>query len=115
MSKIKVNGVDAFSFYQKSVKYVDIEKGRAHMSTVFLRPSAVKRYGKVIASAVEIFIDGDKVAEKSVSSLKVLPEKWWTNAQVTESAAVTSRDGYLLDRSETPFAFVNVDDYEVIK
>jgi len=114
LAKMKVDGRDVFSLYRKSVKYIDVEKGREHMSAVFLRPSAIKRYGDVVASAVEISINGQPAAVKFEVGMQ-LPDKWWSNAAVTESAAVTVRDGYLLDRRDTPFAFVNVDDYEVIK
>jgi hypothetical protein len=114
LAKTKVEGKEAFSLYKKSVKYIDVEKGRNHFSTVFLRPNAIKRYGEIVASAVEISINGKAVALKSELGMK-LPADWWKNAAVTESAAVTVRDGYLLDRAQTPFANVNVDDYEVIK
>ena len=115
MASTKVDGKEAFSLYKKSVKYIDVVKGRKHLSTVFLRPNAVKRYGEIVASTVEISINGETVALKSEKSMQNIPVDWWKNAAVTESAAVTVRDGYLLDRSQTPFANVNVDDYEVIK
>jgi len=107
-------GKELFSLYRTSVKYIDVEKGRAHFSTVFLRPNAIKRYGDIVASAVEITVNGEPAAMKSEKS-RNMPADWWKNPAVTESAAVTVRAGYLLNRSETPFANVNVDDYEVIK
>jgi hypothetical protein len=115
LARTKVQGREVFSLYRKTVKYADVEQGRAHMSTVFLRPSALKRYGEVVAAAVVVTVDGKTAAEESEATMPNLPEKWWQNPAVTESAAVTVRDGYLLDRSQTPFAFINVDDYEVTK
>ena len=115
LARTKVQGRDIFSLYRKTVKYVDVEQGRAHMSTVFLRPSALKRYGEVVAAAVVVTVDGKTAAEESEVIMPNIPEKWWQNPAVTENAAVTVREGYLLDRSQTPFAFINVDDYEAIK
>lgn len=114
LSRRMENGRELFSLYKKVVKYADVEKGRNHISTVFIRPNAIKRYGDIVAIAVEISIDGKPAAVKSEIGMK-MPADWWKNAAVVESKAVTVRDGYLLDRSQTPFAFVNVDDYEVIK
>lgn len=115
LAKTKIEGREAFSLYRKTIKYIDIPKGKDHMSTAYLRPNTVKRYGEVVAVAVEISIKGQVVVEKSAAALSNIPEKWWKNPKVTESAAVTARGGYLLARDETPFAFINVDDYEVIK
>jgi hypothetical protein len=96
------------------VKYIDIEKGREHLSSVYLRPSTLKRYGAVVASAVEISYEGRVVAEKAESEIPML-DRWWTKSEVIENKDVTVRDGYLLDKAQTPFALVNVDDYEVSK
>lgn len=114
LAKRVEKGKELFSLYRKVVKYADVQKGRSHFSTVFIRPNALERYGEVVASAVEITIDGKLAGGKSETSM-TMPADWWKNPAVTESAAVTVRPGYLLNRSETPFAFVNVDDYEVIK
>lgn len=105
---------ELFSLYRKTVKYIDVEQGRSHVSTVFLRPNTLKRYGEVVAAAVEIYIDG-KVVDVQQETAMQLPKEWWKNPAVTESPAVTVREIYLLDRSQTPFMFVNFDDYEVIK
>ncbi len=114
LAKRVEKGKELFSLYKKVVTYIDVEKGRSHISTVFIRPNAVERYGDVVAVAVEISIDGAPAAVRSEIGIK-MPEDWWKNAAVIESQAVTVRDGYLLDRSETPFAFVNYDAFEVIK
>ncbi len=108
------DGEPAFSLYKNSVRYVDIEKGNDHKSTVFLNPNAIKRYGTVVAVAVEIVYNGTVVEDKSKETIK-LRDKWWKDPSVVENKNVTVRDGYLLDRAHTPFAFVNIDDNEVIQ
>jgi len=109
-------GKRAYSLFKARVGYVDIEEGRGHMSTVFLRPSTLKKYGTQAGVAVEISHGGKVVAEESdeESSAK-LPEDWWKKSNVVESQAVTVRNGYLLDRSKSPFALINIDDHEIIK
>jgi len=109
------DGKRKFSLYKLAVRYVDVERGD-HTSTAFLRPAAVKRYGELVAVAVEISADGNVVAETSEVDPKLkMPEKWWKNPQVMENADVTVREGYLIDRSRSPFALINIDSYEVIK
>jgi len=44
-----------------------------------------------------------------------LPEFWWRNPSVLDSPMLTVREGYLLNRMESPWAWINPDDYEVIK
>jgi hypothetical protein len=113
----KEEGKLKFTLYKKAVKYMDVEKGHAHVSTVFLRPTALKRYGEVIASAVEIMSNGAVVESKSADE-RVVPlpaDKWWTNPAVVEHKDLTVREGYLLNRAESPFNLINIDDYEVIK
>lgn len=104
----------AFSLYKTAVWYVDIEAGRKHMATAFLRPNAIARYGEAVAVAAVVTLEGAVVAEISDESME-LPEKWWKNPLVTDSDATTVRENYLLDRSKSPWALINPDDYEVIK
>jgi len=115
LAKKKVNGKDAFSLYRKTIRYMDVAQGRGHMSTAYLRPNAIKKYGDVVAAAVEISVNGKLAAEEFEVGMPNMPEKWWKNPSVIESPAVTVREGYLLNRKETPFHFINIDDYEVIK
>lgn len=112
MAVKKEQGQEVYSLYKKTVRYGDVAKGKAHLSDVFLRPVALKRYGDVVATAVEILVDGKTVATEQDSSIK-LPEKWWDDQNVLKVAIV--REGYLLDRSQSPFALLNIDDYEVIR
>jgi len=106
---------DVYSLFKLVIKYADIEKGRDHKMTAFLRPAAVKRYGEPIAVAIVLSIDGNVVGEISQEADRRIPKKWWSNPRIVDNANVTVRGGYLLNRSETPWAMINYDDYEVIK
>jgi hypothetical protein len=105
---------NVYSFYKMAVWYLDVAEGRNHLATVYLRPAALERYGEPVAVAAVVTLEGEVVAEISDESVK-LPAKWWKNPLVTDSQATTTRDGYLLDRSKSPWALINPDDYEVIK
>lgn len=107
-------GKKSYSLFRDTVRYVDIERGRGHESTMFLWPNAIKRFGELMAVAVEISHEGKVVAEKS-DHPKNIPEGWWKRPEVVENEMVTIRNGYLLNRSQSPFAFINMDDYESIK
>lgn len=107
-------GEPRFSLYKTVVRYVDIEAGRGHRSAVFLHPSARKRFGDLVGVAVEVVHDGNVIAEESAVQ-RPIPEDWWQRATLTKSDQVVVRDGYLLDRSKTPFAMLAIDDYEVIR
>ncbi len=103
-----------YSLYKKTVRYVDIEQGRDHRAMAFLRPAAMKRYGNVVASAAVLTVEGKVVDEQSETAID-LPEFWWRNPLVVDSPALTIREGYLLNRMESPWALINPDDYEVIQ
>jgi hypothetical protein len=107
-----------YSLYQTTIRYSDVSRGE-HISCAVLPPAAIQRYGDPVALAVEIAApDGTVLATDSVTDNKdgkVLPPDWWRKPEVTESKSVVRRDGYLVDRSKTPFALVNIDDYEVVK
>jgi hypothetical protein len=102
-------GKTVYSLYENTVTYVDIERGRGHISTMFVRPQAVTRYGELVAIAVEIIEKGEVVAADSVQP-KDFGVEWWKKAKDLEGVRI--RPGYLLDRSQTPFRFINPDDYE---
>ncbi len=105
---------NAYSLFKLAVRYIDIERGRDHLAIAFLRPAAIKRYGEPVGVAAVITLENKVVAEISDEDIE-LPEKWWRNPLVTESKEVSVREGYLLPRSDTPWAVINPDDYEVIK
>lgn len=109
-------GQNLYSLFRKNVRYVDIEGGRdrRRMADAFLRPAALKRFGTVVATVAVVTINGQAIAGPEDKSIE-LPEKWWINQLVLDNPALTVRDGYLLDRSETPWAFINYDDAEFIR
>ena len=101
-----------FTLYKLLVKYSDVAQGRGHVATAFLRPTAVTRYGNPIAVAT-IFSIGGKVVGEESQTTENLPQKWWSSQRVLDR--VTVRKGYLLNRSQSPWALVDYDAYEVIK
>lgn len=105
---------NVYSLFKKSVRYGDIERGRDHRAMAFLRPAATKRFGDVVASAAVLTVNGTIVDEQSETETD-LPEFWWRNPRVLDSPSLTVREGYLLNRMESPWMLVNPDDYEVIK
>jgi len=98
----------AYTFYQANVTYLDIEAGRGHEGSVLLRPPALKLHGDLIAVAVEVYHKGEVVGQES-DGPRDFAADWWKKV---DQPGVTARAGYLLPRSQTPFAFVNPDDYE---
>lgn len=107
------DGNEIYNFYTTSVHYIDIPKGD-HMSCTAIAPSQIERYGKPVAIALEIVDkDGEIAASESRTSIK-FPEEWWKSSVVLDSPKVKKRQG-LVDRSKTPFALINIDDYEVVQ
>jgi hypothetical protein len=105
----------AYTFYQTTVRYKDVARGE-HTACAVLPPAAVARYGdQFVAFAVEFAgADGALLAVQSELAGVMLQPEWWKKPDVTESKSVVKRDD-LVDRSKTPFALVNPDDYEVVK
>jgi len=107
-------GKEAYSYYTLTVRYIDIPAG-PHMSCVMLPPSLVERYGEPVSIALEIMGKSGAVLEsKSDSKIPYPSKEWWKDPQVMDSAQVKRRPG-LVDRSKTPFALINADDYEVVQ
>jgi hypothetical protein len=109
-------GKKLFSLYKTTVNYVDVERGRNRTGSVYLTPAALKRYGKVVAIGVEVLHEGKIVGEMSEVEVPGLPKMgWWRQESVSDPAKVTPREGYLLNRSQSPFALINYDDHPVIR
>ncbi len=107
-----------YSFYDLTVRYVDVEKDNDHVSTVYLHPKTVERFGWPVAIGVVITAGGKEVAKDVEASIPMPKnEDWWKSDAVLKNprVKVTKRSGRLLNRSQTPFALVNIDDYEVIQ
>jgi hypothetical protein len=106
-------GKEAYSYYTLTLRYVNIPKGD-HMSSVALPPSMVERYGEPISLALEIVgKDGTVLASQSESIINYPTKEWWKDSNVLDKPQVSRRSG-LMDRSKTPFALINADDYEVV-
>ncbi len=104
-----------YTIFRGQVAYADVDRARrdAHWATLYLRPSAVLRHGDPIAVAVEVSVDGRVVDTKSESDRKYAEmlsreKEWWKNPKLAV------KDGYLLKATDTPFSFINVDDFEEI-
>ncbi len=108
-----IEGQKVYSFYKAAVKYADIERG-SHVCTMFLRPSAVKRFGELYAIAVEVLYRGT-VVEEMTEEVQKMPPKWWKDPAVVENPSTVTRDGYLLNRAQSPFALISVEGFEFIK
>ena len=97
----------AFTMFTGKYAYSDIPKGYNHLVAVYLRPRTMERYGNMIEQvAVEIYYKGEVV---SVKSFPASDKPWWRTANVR------SVEGYVLDRSQTPFAKIAGDNYELPK
>jgi len=109
-------GDNLYSMFRRNIRYVDLQGGRDRLrrADAFLRPAALARFGRVVAAAAIMVIAGEVVAAPQDVSIE-LPESWWENPLVVDSPSLTMRDGYLLDRSETPWSVINYDDAEFIR
>lgn len=88
--------------YRGTVTYVNVARGR-HLSDMFLHPNTIARMGLVKQIAVVVKAKGAVVATDSTAQRP----NWWDGFPPV--------DGVLLNRSQTPFAFVDYDLYEAIK
>lgn len=101
-----------FMFLKGLVTHSNVARGRGHLSSMYVKPFVLERYGDVVAVAVEAVINGETVGVATEGRLpqgQALPADWW------KTTKLIPKDGYLLNRSQTPFAFVNYDDYESVK
>jgi hypothetical protein len=104
-----------YTIFRGQVAYSDVDRLRrdARWATLYLRPTAVPRYGEPIAVAVEVSVDG-RIMDTKMDVARPYAEmlsrekEWWKNPKLPV------KDGYLLKASDTPFAFINVDDFEEI-
>jgi len=104
-SKKPEPGQASSRMFKGDVTYVNMEKGK-HRSDAFLQPSTLLRYGDVERVAVQVQVGGRLVAQDGIPTGSD-KQRWWE--QYTPVA------GLVLNHMETPFAFVNFDDYEAVK
>lgn len=88
--------------FRGAVTYVNVPKGR-HQSDIFLHPSTLARMGTVEQVAVVMKNRGAVVGTESTAKTP----NWWERFSPV--------DGVLLNRSQTPFAFVDYDSFNAIK
>ena len=93
------------NLFTGSVTYVNIPKGNRYRSAIYLDPFTHKRYGKVKSVAVEVVQQGIVVDMDTDAKVQ---SKWWT--QIPNPIP-----GRLLTKNDTPFAFVDYDEYPMIK
>jgi len=107
-------GKDGYSYYTTTVRYIDISKGE-HMTCVAIPPSLIERYGEPVSLAIEVVGKEGKILDSKSETLIPFPSKeWWKDSKVLDNPTVTRRNG-MVDRSKTPFALINPDDYEVVQ
>ena len=107
MVLVKHPKTGVFTMFPGTVTYIDVAKGKRHTSTVFLRPATLERYGAVEWAGVKIYLKG-KDAPVAVAQMPDDPRPW-------TAPGATTKAGVLLNRGQTPFALVAIDNYETIK
>jgi hypothetical protein len=107
---VKDTASNKYLLFSKTVAYIEIAKGK-HLSTVFVRPNTLQRYGEMERAAVEVWEKGQRVAMASIPPVEGQP--WWQVAVVTGQVKVM--DNMLMNRAESPFAYVAYENYETIK
>ncbi|MBQ7189320.1 MAG: hypothetical protein IJR99_07880 [Kiritimatiellae bacterium] len=113
-SKDEETGKQVFNYYTTTVRYIDVPKGK-HRSCVCLSPNLVDRYGEPVAMALEVTGKGSDVLATDQTAVGInLPKEWWKDDKVMSNPILKRRSG-LIDRSKTPFALINPDDYEVVQ
>lgn len=102
---VKNTKTAAYTMFTGMYVYSDIPKGRNHQVAVYLRPRTMERYGNMIErAAVEVYFKGNVV---STGSFPVSKRPWW------RTVTVRSIEGHVIERSQTPFANIASDNYEL--
>lgn len=111
----RTGGTPRFTLFRGAVTYLDVDRNRreSRWATLFLRPSALLRYGAPIAVAVEASVDGRVVDSRSEVDRRYQDtvgrvREWWKQP----SPAIMVREGYLMRMDQTPFVLDRPDDYE---
>jgi len=102
--KGKAKDAPPYTLFKSETSYIHIPAGKKHQADMFLHPNIVSRFGDVERVAVEVR-QGGRVLDRS--GKPTLTEAWWERLSPVENV--------LLDRGQTPFALVDIDDYEIIK
>lgn len=97
-------GSETRNMFTGTVSYVNVPKGD-HQATMYLDPDTAERYGDVIALAALVTIDGRSAGNPLMEPRAQRP--WWE-----EQTPVAYP---LLNRSETPWGLVEMDQHNTIK
>jgi len=103
----------AYTMFTLEVVYQDVPKGK-HTAMAFLTPTVIARYGVPERAGAELFITDKalRLIDQPVGLANSLSgEPWWR----APGAGVAAAAGRLLNRDQTPFAFVAFDNYNDIK
>ena len=107
-----VKAASEYTLLKGVVTYVDVARGAKHLGGAYVRSAALARYGEIVGVAVEAKVKGETVgvlSEGRLGANKPLPVEWWKNPNLA------TKEGYIVDRSKTPFAWLGFDDYEALK
>jgi len=96
-------GARPLNMFSGTVTYMNVKKGD-HVATMFLDPNTFERFGDIEAVAVIFNIDGQLAGGATEPSTNV---KWWER----ESPNAIP----LLNRSESPWALIEMERHETIK
>ena len=105
---VKNQKTGVYSILTGTFVYAEVPRGRNRQVAVYLRPRTTERYGVPEQAGVEINLGGETVAFAG----SVGNSKWWQSSQV---ASLKTIDGYIMDRSQTPFALIAPDNYETLR
>jgi hypothetical protein len=94
---------EPFVLLKGSIAYVNIPKGK-HMSTMYVHPSVLDRFGAYEGFAVEVRQGGRPVANNATSDQY---PKWLQQ--------LSAREGHVLPPAQTPFAMLGYDNAEMVK
>lgn len=113
LTQVEQGGKKQYSLFAKTVRYIDVARGKDHYSSVYLHPSTLRRYGQVVAVAVEVERDGRVIGVAGESEKNSrLPVEWWKKSEVLDHPNLKKMENYLLDEVHSPFALINIDEQE---
>lgn len=92
-----------YKLFRGEVTYTNIKEDR-HMSRMYMHPSILERYDEPEYVGLEVKYEGRIVGRVSEPQAN---ERWWERFSPVE--------GFVLNRTQTPFAFINIETLEAIK
>ncbi len=102
--KGKTKDAPPYTLFKGETSYIHIPVGKKHTADMYLHPNIIERFGDIERVVVEVR-QGGRLLERGGKPNPTEP--WWER--------LTPVEGVLLNRSLTPFALINSDDYEIIK